>query len=308
MRWRNPFLSSIRKLVLIAGAAATLSGCAQEALLEPLNWLAPRDNARRVADIPYGSDARQTLDIYVPASPVSAPVILFWYGGSWQSGNKDYYRFVGAALAEHGFVAIIPNYRLAPATPFPGFMRDAALAVRWSLDHARNYGGDPARMFLSGHSAGGHIALVLALDETYLRAVALDRRAIAGVVAIAAPTGLENLRGGGLAGVFPASVPDRDFSPIALAPANAAMAPRILLLSGAEDDVIYPSSTARLATALRRAGGRVAEKAYAEIGHLGLLLEMSEALGESGILADIAAFAGLNGPDQGRQLGLKPAL
>jgi len=223
-----------------------------------------------------------------------APVFLFWHGGSWKSGDKERYRFVGARLARQGFVVAIPNYRLAPEDSFPAFEQDAALAVRWMSDHARDFGGDPARMFLSGHSAGGHIALILALDDRYLRAVGLAPSCLAGIVSLAGPTGLENLRGDGLESVFPCNVPDRDFSPIALAPNTARAAPPFLLISGLDDDVVDASRVAQLATAIRAGGGRVTVRAHPGTGHLGLLLAFSDVFAEdSVIIRDIAIFANL---------------
>jgi acetyl esterase/lipase len=283
-------LTLILSLILTFG----LSACASEALLEPLNWSASSTGIKRATDLAYGAESRQQLDIYAPIEARGAPILLFWHGGSWQSGDKDRYRFVGARLARQGFVVAVPNYRLAPANPFPAFMQDAALAVRWLSDHASEFGGDPARMYLSGHSAGGHIALILALDDRYLRAVGLTPSRLAGIVSIAGPTGLENLRGDGLKGVFPSDVPDRHFSPIALAPSTARTAAPFLLISGLDDDVIYASSVARLASAIRAGGGQASVRAYPGVGHLGLLLAFSDAFSAGGVIADdIAVFANL---------------
>jgi len=220
--------------------------------------------------------------------------MLFWHGGSWQNGNKDSYRFVGDRLAQQGFVVAVPNYRLAPENPFPAFIEDAALAVRWVSDHARDYGGDPARIFISGHSAGGHIALILAFDERYLRTVGLTASSLAGIVSIAGPTGLENLRGDGLQGVFPPDIPDRDISPIVLASNAARGVPPILLISGLDDDVIDAANVARLADTIRACGGQVTVKAYPDTGHLGLLLAFSDSFSaDADIVEDVAAFATL---------------
>jgi acetyl esterase/lipase len=286
-------LTLILPLVLTCG----LSACAPETLLEPLNWSAPDAGIVRMTDLAYGAEFRQRLDIYAPVQARDAPIILFWHGGAWQSGDKDRYRFVGARLARQGFVVAIPNYRLAPADPFPAFVQDAAMAVRWVSDRGRDFGGNTGRMFLSGHSAGGHIALILALDDRYLRAVGLTPSSLTGIVSIAGPTGLENLRGDGLKGVFPSDVPDRDFSPIALAPNTARTASPFLLISGLDDEVVHASSVARLADAIRASGGRARVKAYPETGHLGLLLAFSDLFAADGVIArDIAAFANLTTP------------
>jgi len=157
------------RLVAISLLVAVLSACANEALLLPLNWREQDTHVVTTTHLAYGTDARQTLDLYRPQGAQQAPVMVFWYGGSWQQGSKDYYRFVGQSLARRGFVAILPDYRLAPAHPFPAFVEDAASTVRWARDHAEEFGGDPNRIYISGHSAGGHNALMLALDPRHER-------------------------------------------------------------------------------------------------------------------------------------------
>lgn len=288
------FSKACRQVRLVATGlvAAALSACADEALLLPLIWSEQGTQVVPTNDLAYGSDARQTLDVYRPHEARQAPVMVFWYGGSWQQGAKDYYRFVGQSLARRGFVAMLPDYRLAPDHPFPAFVEDAASAVRWARDRAEEFGGDPNRIYISGHSAGGHSALMLALDPRYLNVVGLAPSDLAGVVSLAGPTGLENLRGEALKGVFPPGVPDDAFSPVTLAATHADMAPPILLMIGLDDDVIYAGSIARLADAIRAGGGSVTVKAYPGIGHIGLMLGFAGAFeGSSGAADELARFA-----------------
>ena len=139
-----------------------------------LNALAPRDGITTTQDIRYADGPRHTLDVYAPprhASPV--PVVVFFYGGGWETGDKAMYRYVGASLAAGGVLAIIPDYRLHPAVVFPAFVEDAARAIAWAHANAARFGGDPHRVFLMGHSAGAQIAALVALDPAYLRAVGL---------------------------------------------------------------------------------------------------------------------------------------
>lgn len=271
-----------------------LSACADEALLLPLNWSEQDSHVVSTTDLAYGTDARQRLDVYRPQQTQRAPVMVFWYGGSWQHGSKDYYRFVGQSLARRGIVAILPDYRLAPDHPFPAFVEDAASAARWARDHAEELGGDPNRIYIAGHLAGGNNALMLVLDPLYLDAVGLTPSDLAGVVSLAGPTGLENLRGKALKGVFPRAIPDDVFSPVALAARHANMAPPILLMIGLDDDVVYASSIARLADAIRAGGGSVTVKAYPGIGHIGLMLGFAVPFeGSNRAADDLAWFAGL---------------
>ena len=137
----------------------------------------------------YGEGARRTLDVYRPVhGALGAPVAVFFYGGGWNSGKKEDYKFVGAALAERGVIAIIPDYRIYPEVRFPSFLEDAAQAVRWSRDNAANFGGDPNRLILIGHSAGAYMAAMLALDPRWLAPVGLVPQCdVTGWVGLAGP-------------------------------------------------------------------------------------------------------------------------
>jgi acetyl esterase/lipase len=118
-----------------------------------MNALAPRAGVRRITAA-YADGSRNGLDIYIP-SPVQpgAPIVVFFYGGGWENGRREIYRFVGATFASRGVVAMIPDYRIYPAARFPDFIEDGARAVAWALAHGAAHGGDPARLFLMGHSA-----------------------------------------------------------------------------------------------------------------------------------------------------------
>jgi acetyl esterase/lipase len=142
--------------------------------LNLLNGMAPKRLSAR--NIPYGPGPRRSLDVYVPArTRGAAPVVVFLYGGSWESGAKEDYRFVGGALAAAGFVTIIPDYRLYPEVVFPAFLDDCAAAFAWASTHARAFGGG-GRIFLMGHSAGAYNAAMLALDPSYIVRAGASRR------------------------------------------------------------------------------------------------------------------------------------
>jgi acetyl esterase/lipase len=133
---------------------------------------------RRSSDLSYGDDARQRLDVYAPRRPEHRPVVIFFYGGTWSAGRKSNYAFVGAALAERGYVTVIPDYRLYPEVRFPAFVEDGARAVAWVQQHARDFGADPDRLVLMGHSGHGYATgnLRCALYPRQLAAGALRRR------------------------------------------------------------------------------------------------------------------------------------
>lgn len=217
----------------------------------------------RAQDVPYGPEVRQRLDVYAPDRAAHGPVIVFWHGGSWSTGNKRQYRFVGDALAKHGFVAVIPNYRLHPAVKFPAFMDDAALAVAWVRLHASEYGGDPDRIVLMGHSAGAQIATLLAYDGTYLKRAQVPIACIRGVIGLSGPYALDpdtQL----LRTIFAQPYTHKDWQPLAFATAHS---PPTLLLHGLKDDVVYARHAEQLREALQAAGVRVETQFFPDAGH-----------------------------------------
>ena len=110
-------------------------------------------------DVPYAHDSDlQALDVFAPKRAADRPVVLFVHGGAWMFGDKNMlglYRGVGRFFARHGAVAVCVNYRLVPFVKHPEQVKDVARAFAWVCAHVRDYGGDPDRIFLCGHSAGG---------------------------------------------------------------------------------------------------------------------------------------------------------
>jgi acetyl esterase/lipase len=142
-----------------------------------------------VKDVAYrtGPDAdpvRHKLDLYLPKGAKDFPVMVFVHGGSWRSGNKNMYAKIGEVFARNGVGAVVINYRLSPAVKHPAHVEDAAKALAWTYANIAKYGGRPDRIFLSGHSAGGHLVALLATDERYLKAENLPTTVIHGVMAL----------------------------------------------------------------------------------------------------------------------------
>lgn len=153
-----------------------------------LNALSPRRGWSLHSDLAYGRGSRRRLDIYRPDAAEGAPVVVFFYGGSWQSGTRSLYRFVGASLAARGIVTVIPDYTVYPNGRDPDFLEEAAHAVRFARDNADGWSGDPRRLCLMGHSAGAYIGAMLAFDRRWLDRVGLDaERDIDGIVGLAGP-------------------------------------------------------------------------------------------------------------------------
>src|ERR1700720_2112857 len=159
---------NVSRRALLAGLGAwAAAGCSRLAFVAA-NVPAAFGHHRRHADLAYGTDPQHRVDVYVPDRAAAArPLVVFWHGGRWSFGDKADYRFVGAALAALGFVAVLPNYRHYPDVKMPGFMDDAACAGRWAAAQAGEFCADAGRLYFMGHSAGAHMAALVALDSRY---------------------------------------------------------------------------------------------------------------------------------------------
>jgi len=242
------------------------------------------------------------LDIYAPTSGAApAPVVVFFYGGGWTSGDRAIYRFVGRSLAACGVLVIIPDYRVWPETGFPGFLQDAAAAVAQARLLAPRHGGDPDRLFLMGHSAGAYIAAMLALDPTWLAAVGVEARdTLAGVLGIAGPYDFLPLKDPVLQQIFEPVGPHTQ--PIRFAQ-NATVP--FLLMSGSADVTVDPGNSQRLAARVRMEGGQAEVRLYPGLGHAAVLGALARPLRFLGpVRDDTCQFLGV--PSQVRSAAIVP--
>jgi acetyl esterase/lipase len=217
----------------------------------------------RRADVAYGTHPRQHLDVYSPKSAESRPIIVFWYGGGWESGRKSQYRFVGAALAKAGYIAVLPDYRLYPEVKFPVFVHDGADALKWVMSHAAEIGGDPKRIYLAGHSAGAHLAAMLAYDRSQLERVDLPADTVRGFIGLSGPYALDP-NNDTYRSIFAKPFDKPDWQPVQLAKAGA---PPALLLHGSKDDVVDVAHARAMADALTKLGVDVTLRIYPDRGH-----------------------------------------
>jgi acetyl esterase/lipase len=214
--------------------------------------------------IAYADRSRHRLDVCRPRGAAAAPVVIFFYGGAWQSGYKELYRYVAKALARRGYVAVIPDYRIYPEVCYPEFLDDGALVVRWVKDNIARFGGDPDKLFLKGHSAGAHIAAMLSIDARWLGKVGLDpRRAIAGLIGISGPYDLMPLRNERLKVIFGGGNRPETQPIYHVAPG----APPALLMTGGRDRLVEPGNSVRLAARLVAAGNAATVLTYRRVGH-----------------------------------------
>jgi len=271
-------------VLFLAGLAAACSP------LRVLNALVPEDGYEVTADVAYGDDPRQKLDVFRPREPGEAKaVVVFFYGGSWKSGSRKDYKFVAEALASRGIVTVLADYRLYPQVTYPDFLVDSARAVAWARRHAAEHGASPERLYVMGHSAGAYNAAMLALDPRWLGAQGMQPAQLAGWIGLAGPYDF-----------FPSTIPDvqavfhhpdypRGAQPIEHASGRS---PPVLLAAASSDSVVDPDrSTRRLAAALEAAGVPVTLRFYEHVNHVTLAAALSRPLRRlAPVLDDIGAF------------------
>ncbi|MEX0301652.1 MAG: alpha/beta hydrolase [Leisingera sp.] len=251
-------------LVLIVASACTAA--------TPLNIASNLGSTDRQRNISYGNHDRNKYDLYLPAeSAADTPVILFFYGGSWENGRRADFRFVGNALAEAGIITAIADYRVYPEATFPAFVHDAARA--FAAVHRRF--GSSRPLFVMGHSAGAHIAAMLALDPRYLRQAGLDNcNDVAGLIGLAGPYDFLPLPYPRLAEIFPQATRNES-QPVAFASGRK---PPALLLHGSGDVVVEPVDTETLSARLEAAGNDTTTKFYDGVSHAAILGALSPVL------------------------------
>jgi acetyl esterase/lipase len=248
----------------------------------------PNSNYELVADVQYGALNRQRLDIYCAATPAeNAALILFFYGGGWDEGERSNYEFVASGLTGHGHNVVIADYRLFPEVQFPAFVEDAALSIDWISNQNRVCGQSTKRFFIMGHSAGAHIAALLALDKRYSDRLTWRIGQIEGLIGLSGPYDFLPLEDGYLVDVFPET--QRDASqPIRFV---SSAAPPTLLIHGTDDSTVDIGNSTLLADALRNAGVAVTLRKYDGVGHARTVATIAPPLDRfSDTLADVLDF------------------
>ena len=272
-----------------------------------LNATVPSDTYQRTDDLAYGPHQRHRLDLYQPnpkvaktsasmpaSSAAVAPVVVFFYGGSWSAGERADYRFVGEALASQGIVVLIADYRLSPAYRYPAFVQDSALAVRWAFDNAGRFGGDPTRLFVMGHSSGAYNAAMVALDARWLAPLGMRPAQLAGWIGLAGPYDFLPIIDSQTRVAFDWPDTPADSQPLVHA---SRQSPPALLLAPVHDKVVSPQrSTEAMAGRLRDSGVRVESELLDGVGHVTLVASLAPVLrSRSPVLARVRAFVGADG-------------
>jgi len=250
-------------MAAVAVLGVSLTGCSATGVL---NTLEPRFGVATTRNLAYASGPRHGVDVYAPKTPAPhAPVLVFVYGGGWDMGSKSQYGFVGAAMASHGYVTVIPDYRIYPEARYPDFLQDTAMAIRWAKEHAAEYGGDPNNIFLMGHSAGAYNVAMVALDPQWLGAVGLDpHKDIRGVVGLAGPYDFLPLQSDELKTIFGVTGQEPASQPINHVDGRE---PPMFLAHDLGDKTVYVRNTEHLAARITAAGGEVETRYYKGLDH-----------------------------------------
>jgi acetyl esterase/lipase len=270
-------------LVLLGGCRATM--------FAGLNATNRRTDVTVQRNIVFDTRHQLKLDIYRPRSAEHAPVVVFFYGGSWTHGERGWYRFVGDTLAAHGVVTVIPDYRKYPQVKMDGFMQDAAKAVAWVHQHASEFGGAEDDLFVMGHSAGGQIGALLVTDPSWLAPYGLRPADMAGFVGLAGcydfmpiPANEKDMLG--MFGHDPAS--QARAQPVRFV---SGYEPPMLLLQGEADHEVDPSNAVSLARALEARHEDVTLRLYPGVSHNALVFALSRPFhGDAPTLDDVLLF------------------
>lgn len=265
----------------------TTSACSP---IKLLNAVVPVSTYQLHSAVAYGDLPRQKLDIYIPSQTSQASsntkdaarkVVIFFYGGSWDSGNRGDYKFVGEALASQGFIVVIPDYRVYPDVLFPAFMADPALAARWVKDNMQQYQGDAQQIFLAGHSAGAHIAVMLGVNAEYLAKQSLQPNDFAGIIGLAGPYDFLPLNSERLKTIFGSESERLNSQPINFVDGKN---PPMLLAVGTKDGTVWPRNTYNMAEKIKNHNGIVKVVTFEGYGHIDMAAKLAKPLRGNGEL------------------------
>lgn len=276
---------TIFKTLKYGSALCALTGLAACAPVNVLNGITTDKGFTVEKNIAYGLLPDQMLDIYTPAKPaLDAPVVVFFYGGGWNDGSKDIYKFIGQSFTEAGYIVVIPNYRLYPDVIYPEFLKDAAKAVAFTSNRFER------PLVLTGHSAGAHLAAMVAVDERYLKAEGITPcTIISGWAGLAGPYDFTVYEEPYLS-IFPENLRS-EMRPITYAKGSKIPA---LMITGDNDDTVDPAQTTRMAAVLS-SGGTEARTVFVEgAGHIDVITAMSTILrkGNNPIRPAMMGFVG----------------
>ena len=242
-------LSTLWGAVIVCLLSAGPSGLARVGAATPGDDFVVHRNIDYVASADYEKD-KDKLDLFMPAGATNVPVVVFFHGGGLMRGDKADHGFIASRLVPEGIGVVLANYRLSPDVMHPAHIEDAAAAFAWVVEHIDEYGGDPRRIFVSGHSAGAYLAALLSLDPRYLKAHGLGLKDIRGSMPISAFLYVEETaieRDKSVWGTDP-----KEWKQASVSPYIAADKPPLLLIYADGDDDWRKRHNETLAAALKK--------------------------------------------------------
>ncbi|MDG4717450.1 MULTISPECIES: alpha/beta hydrolase [Thalassospira] len=266
-------------------AAFLLTGCDK---LGAYNYWQAGDFKPDIADLSYGEDRRQKLDLYLPDEAFQpAPLLIWFYGGSWDSGDKTKYSFVAKRFTELGYAVAIPDYRLVPNVHFPAFIKDSASAIAFMKNYA-NENVDQIKtgpVVLAGHSAGAYNAVQVVADPVYLGDVGLSPKDIAAIIGLSGPYDFYPYDVKATQEAF-GDTPAKQSQPVEM---DLSHMPPLLLITGNRDHTVFPRNSRRLAELAPNA--KLVE--IEETGHAGTLISLGFYLTtNNAVLGPVTDFLG----------------
>ena len=278
----------------LAIVACISSACSP---IKVLNLLVPENGYELVSGVEYGANARQKLDIYLPKvaeksaklEPAALKkVIIFYYGGNWDSGARADYKFAAEALVSQGYIVVIPDYRVYPEVLFPALMADPVSAAKWVKTNIKKYSGDANKIYLAGHSAGAHMAVMMAINPEYLAQASLKPNDFAGVIGLAGPYDFLPLKSERLKIIFGPEAQQWKSQPINFVDGKN---PPLFLAVGMKDDTVWPRNTFNLAKKIKEKNGLVEVHEFASYGHVDMVSKLAKPLrGKGELLKSVITF------------------
>lgn len=285
-------VDAMTRILQVIGVLLFVGGLAYHfAALEIFNFFVPKDSATLLiaSRVTYGPHERQRFDLYRPDNAAeNLPVLIFVHGGGWDSGRGEPYEFAARAFAAQGYLTATITYRIVPQNLYPDFVVDTALAIAKVQAVAASHGGDPSRLFLVGHSAGGYNILQAVLDPQFLKDAQVDPDTIRAVATLAAPADFFPFDARKSIAAFSHHPVPEETQPITYARQDA---PPILLLHGTLDSTVGPHNSRNLRDRLQAAGADVQYTEYQDVGHVGIMLPLARPLrGRVPVLRDIVTY------------------
>jgi acetyl esterase/lipase len=280
-RYNERMKKSVTCFIWLVPALIMITACSPATIL---NSVTPSSSFTLEKDIRFGDHPRFKLDVYQATEETEdSPIIFFSHGGGWRSGDKNLYKFIADSFTSEGLTTVIPNYRLHPGITFPDPVSDTAKAIAWTVGRFPN-----KPIVLVGHSAGGYNVIMNGVKSSYLAAEGIELcKHIAGVIGLAAPTGVYPAKKEPTITIFPDRLSKLD------APVNLLNEPTppFLLLHGEEDSTVHPKNAEVFANKMIERGGSAQHIAYPKLNHVDLVRLLSRYFDDgSSLKSDIVEF------------------